>query len=177
MTDRIKKIRKQILFDNEQSVSKALKSIKELQGLTQEEKIDLTAALSTIFYHHDHTGVTGMNRIAVRAEKQIARFGVEVIDFLIEELVNADAESAAYLGRTIAMSGSYAIERLLETWDEYETDEFAVINIVQSISYTKSAAVSKAIPRILVAAKSDNFQLRSIALYTIGQYNKRHLMT
>lgn len=173
MTDRIKKIRKQILFDNEQSVSKALNKIKAMKDLTTEEKIDLTAILSTIFYHHDHAGVTGMNRIAVRTEKQIAKFGTDVVDYLIEELVNADAESAAYLGRTIAMNDAFAIDRLLKTWDEEELDDFAVINIIQSISYSKSPAVSKAIPRVLVAAKAENFQLRSIALYTIGKLARR----
>jgi NAD(P)H-flavin reductase len=173
MTERIQDIIQHITMDSEVSVSKALSRVKLLEGLDTVEKNELAAALSTVFYHHDHAGVTGMNKLAVKAEKQIAKFGCDVIPFLIEELINADAESAAYLGRAIALNSCDSINLLLAAWDENEEDDFAIINIIQSLSYSKSPKVRKAIPKILVTAKSRNFQLRAIALYTLGKLSRR----
>ena len=166
MTERVQSIIEHIVLDNEESVSKALVQTKKLKDLTLDEKNELTAALSTVFYHHDHAGITGMTKVAIKAEKQIARFGCDVVPFLIEELINADAESAAYLGRAIALNGCSAIDHILKAWEENWEDDFATINIIQALSYFKTSEISKAIPQILVAGKSANFQVRSIAWVT-----------
>jgi ferredoxin--NADP+ reductase len=173
MTERVQSIIEHIVLDNEESVSRALVQTRKLTKLTVEEKNELTAALTTVFYHHDHAGITGMTKVAVMAEKQIAKFGCEVVPFLIEELINADAESAAYLGRAIALNGCQAIDFILGAWDENWEDDFASINIIQALSYFKTAEIKKAIPRILVASKSANFQVRAIALYAIGKIARR----
>ena len=173
MTERVQSIIEHIVLDNEESVSKALVQTKKLKDLTLDEKNELTAALSTVFYHHDHAGITGMTKVAIKAEKQIARFGCDVVPFLIEELINADAESAAYLGRAIALNGCSAIDHILKAWEENWEDDFATINIIQALSYFKTSEISKAIPQILVAGKSANFQVRSIALYSIGKLSRR----
>lgn len=173
MTERVRNIIKQIVLDNEESVLRALTQTKKLSDLSPEEKNELTAGLSTVFYHHDHAGITGMAKVAVKAEKQIATFGCDVVPFLIEELINADSESAAYLGRAIALNGCSAIDLILEAWQENWEDDFASINIIQALSYFKTVEVKKAIPQILVASKSNNFQVRSIALYAIGKLARR----
>lgn len=169
MTERIEHIIKHIHFDSEVEVGKALDHAVKLTNLTSEEKNDLAAAFSIIFYHHDHAGITGMGKMALRAEQLLANFGCDVVPYLLEELINADAESAAYLGRAIALNTCSDVDLVLEAWDENWKDDFASINIIQAFSYFKSTHVVKALPQIIVASKSSNFQVRAIALYTIGK--------
>ena len=173
MTERIEHIIKHIHFDSEEEVAKALGHAELLEDLTSEEKNDLTAALSIIFYHHDHAGITTMAKLAVRAEQLIAGFGCDVVPFLLEELVNADSESAAYLGKAIALNPCPDVDVILEAWNNNWEDDFATINIVQALSYFKSPVVIEAMPQIIVASKSANFQVRSIALYAIGKLSLR----
>lgn len=169
MTERIEHIVKHIHFDSEEEVAKALKHAEQLQDLTYEEKNDLAAAFSIIFYHHDHAGITAMAKLAIRAEHLIAGFGCDVVPFLLEELINADSESAAYLGKAIALNQCPNVDALMQAWDENWDDDFASINIIQTLSYFKDPEVVKAVPQILVACKSANFQVRAMALYTIGK--------
>ncbi|MCB0496952.1 MAG: sulfide/dihydroorotate dehydrogenase-like FAD/NAD-binding protein [Cyclobacteriaceae bacterium] len=169
MTERVEHIIKHIHFDSEVEVGKALDHAEELTDLTPEEKNDLAEAFSIIFYHHDHAGVTAMVKMALRAEHLLAGFGCDVVPFLIQELVNADEESAGYLGRAIALNPCHDIDLLLEEWENKTDDDFAIINIIQTFSYFKSKNIIKAMPQILVAAKSGNLQVRAIALYTIGK--------
>lgn len=169
MTQRVENIIEQINIDNELSVLKALDQTKKLENLSKDEKNDLAAALSTIFYHHDHAGVTDMNKLAGRAEIQIANFGADVMPFLIEEMINADGESAAYLGKTIALTGCPGVAMILDAWNKNQEDDFAVINLIQALSYFKIPEVTNAMPQILVAAKSGNFQVRAMALYVTGK--------
>jgi ferredoxin/flavodoxin---NADP+ reductase len=169
MTERIEHIIKHIHFDSEAEVAKALAHAELLEDLTSEEKNDLAAALSIIFYHHDHAGITAMAKLAVRAEQLIAGFGCDVVPFLLEELVNADSESAAYLGKAIALNPCPNIDMVLAAWEENWDDDFASINIIQALSYFKSEGVIKTLPQILVAGKSANFQVRAMALYAIGK--------
>jgi len=168
MTDRVKGIIENINIDREETIGRALDQLDALIKLTDEEKTDLTVALSTIFYH-DHAGKPDMTRLASRAEKQIARFGEAVLGTLAAELADADPESAAHLGRTIALSGENAVAVLLDSWDSMRDDDFAIINIMQALSYFRTDAVIRAMPEILVAAKSKNHQVRAAALYTAGK--------
>ncbi len=169
MTERIEHIVKHIHFDSEEEVAKALDHAGQLQDLTYEEKNDLAAAFSIIFYHHDHAGITAMGKLAIRAEHLIAGFGCDVVPFLLGELINADSESAAYLGKAIALNPCPNVNALLQAWEENWDDDFAGINIIQALSYFKDPDVVKAIPQILVACKSANFQVRAMGLYTIGK--------
>jgi ferredoxin/flavodoxin---NADP+ reductase len=173
MTERIDHIIKHIHFDSEEEVAKALAHAELLEDLSSEEKNDLTAALSIIFYHHDHAGITSMAKLAVRAEQLIAGFGCDVVPYLLEELVNADSESAAYLGKAIALNPCPNIDMVLAAWDKNLHDDFASINIIQALSYFKSDGIIKALPQIIVASKSANFQVRAMALYAIGKLSLR----
>lgn len=169
MTERVEHIINHIQFDSEVEVGKALDHAEKLTDLTSEEKNDLAAAFSIIFYHHDHAGVTGMVKMALKAEHLLAGFGCDVVPYLIEELINADEESAAYLGRAIALNSCHDIDLLLKEFENKAGDDFALINILQAFSYFKSESIIKAMQKILVATKSGNFQVRAIALYTIGK--------
>lgn len=168
MTERVKSIIDNINIDKEENISRALDQVDALKNPTDEEKRDLAAALSTLFYH-DHAGKTDMIVLANRAEKQISRFGEAVLPALAIELIEADPESAAHIGRAIALNGAPAVSVLLDTWNTHRDDDFAVINIMQALSYFRTEEVAKAMAEILVAAKSRNHQVRAEAIYAVGK--------
>ncbi len=154
--------------EDEVSISVALDEIEQLSGLTDDDKIALASALALLFYR-DHVGMSEMISLANRAEKQITRFGPVVIPFLIDELVSADAESCAHLGRAIAVNGANAIAPLLDVWNRKRTDQYALINLTQALAYFRIPEVLQALPEILVAAESDNYQLSSNAINAMGK--------
>ncbi len=173
MTDRIEQITKHILLHDEDEVTLALKLAEDLDELAPEEKIALTEAFSEIFYYHDHSGITSMAKLAVRAEQLVASMGCDVIPFLIEELMNADAESAAYFGKAIALNACQDIQPVLEAWEKNEDDEFAVANLILAISYYRTKDIVKALPLLLVGTKSESFQIRGMSLYALGKLAQR----
>lgn len=173
MTERIQHITQHIELSSEEEVIKAIRHAEAMEDLTADEKVELARALSDIFYFHDHSGITTMAKLAVRAEQLIAGFGCDVVPFLIEELVNADAESAAYFGKAIALNTCPDVQVLLDAWQDHDEDEFAIINIIQAISYYRNGDGIKALPQLLVSSKSQNYQVRAISLYSIGKLCQR----
>ncbi len=168
MTDRIKKITNQINAEKESSISDTLEQIEKISNLTDEEKVDLSTALSVVFYH-DYSGMPAMMKLAAKVEKQIASFGKAPLPSLISAVIEADAESALPLARIIALSGAEAIKLVMETWDRNRSDDFAVVNLIQTLSYFRTSGAIAAMPEILVAAKSGNNQVRSMALCAAGK--------
>ena len=166
MAKNVKQIVESINIDKIGSISGALDQIEKLKKLTGDEKRDLATALSSIFYF-DHASKTDMAGLNQRVEKQLVMFGDEILSFLIEELANADTESATHLGKVIAGIGDSAIDKLINVWDENREDDFAIINFMQALSSFRSTEIIKVMPKILDAATARNFQVRAMALYTI----------
>ena len=104
MADRIAKIAQLINTNRDEDVAEGITLAENLKDLSVEEKQALAEALSEIFYFHDHSGISRMAKLAIRAEQIIANLDCEVIPFLISELVDADSESAAYFGKAIAFN-------------------------------------------------------------------------
>lgn len=173
MAEQLKDIAKLIDTNREEDVAEAIKIAQGLENLTTEEKKELAEILSEVFYFHDHSGISPMAKLAIRTEQIIANLGCEVIPFLISELVNADSESAAYFGKAIAFNPCSNIQVLLDAWTEYEDDDFAIVNIIQALSYYRSKDSVKAFPHLLVATKSENFQLRGMSIYALGKLLER----
>lgn len=168
MSQRIDSIINKLKTESEESISQALDQIERLTELTDKEKIRLSPSLTQLFYR-DQVGMAEMITLANRAEKQVTRFGTIVLPFLIKELVNADAESCAHLGRAIALNSTKAVAPLLDAWDSNRDDRYALVNLTQALAYFRVPEILKALPEILVAAKSENHQLRSNALDAMGK--------
>lgn len=168
MPQKIESIINNIELKTEESIAQALDQIATLSELSDADKNGLTQSLVNLFYH-DHGGMTGMIILAIRAEKQIVRFGSTVLPVLINELVNADAESCAHLGRAIALNGTEAVDPVLTAWNDNRSDELCLINLCQALAYFRASEVLRALPEIMVAAKSSNYQLRSVALDAMGK--------
>jgi ferredoxin--NADP+ reductase len=173
MTERIEQIANLIKTSEVHEVTEGITLAENLKNLSTEEKKDLAEVLSDIFYFHDYSGISPMAKLAIRAEQIIAGLDCEVVPFLISELVFADSESAAYFGKAIAFNPCSDIQVILDAWNEYEDDHFAVLNLIQTLSYYRTADTLKAFPQLLVATKSDNFQLRGMSVYTLGKLMER----
>ena len=168
MTERIERIIENLNLESSASILKTLDNIEELKGLNTDEKINLTEALTSIFYHHDFSGVEDLDKIIERTEKQIGKFDGDVLPFLIEELINADSESASHLGKSISYNNADGVEAIIEAWNKHDGDDFAIINIIQAISTIRVPEVSKAIPKIIASTRSNNSHVKAMALSTIG---------
>ena len=168
MTDRINEIIKNFNIESTASINETLDKIESLTNISQEEKLNLSEALSSIFYYHDFSENNEMEDIAARSSKLIGSFGEEVLAFLMEELINADSESAVYLGRCIAYNHVKGVEFILSSWDEHDGDDFASINIIQALSAFKIAEIEQAIPKLIQSTRSNNSHVKSMALNTIG---------
>ena len=168
MSERINSIIDSINLDQESAVIQALDLIEKLTDLKDDEKVDLAASLSTLFYH-DYAGRTGMIKLAARAEKQITGLGMPVVDFLITEVAGADAEAGKHLGRAIARNGAAAVKPVLDAVDKNREDDYALVNLLHTLAYFRDAEVLKAVPEVTVASKSKNPQVRSMAIYCLGR--------
>ncbi len=154
--------------EDETSISLALNEIEQLTDIADDDKIALTSSLTQLFYR-DHTGMAEMISLTNRAEKQISRFGSVVIPFLIDELANADAESCTHLGRVIAVNGANAITPLLDAWNNKRSDQYALINLTQALTYFRTPKILQTLPEILIAVESDNYQLSSNVINATGK--------
>ena len=170
MTTRVQEIAQNLGAQTEESIKLGLDQIKQIKDFTTEEKIDLTRALTSVFYHFTHTERLRALRMSVHVENGISSFGEEVVPFLFNEIVEADGESAAYLGKSFAKIGKPGIDYLLTEWNKFRDNKGAMVNLTQTLSNYKFAEVQEAIPFVLTANKGKNFHLTSMSLCTIGRW-------
>lgn len=168
MTERTERIIESLNLESPALVCKALDEIEKLKDLNNDEKLALAEALTSVFYHHDFDGSEELDRLVSRTETQIGKFGPVVLPFLIEELINADSESAVYIGVSIAFNQVEGIDAITKAWEEHESDDFAVINIIQALSSFQIPEVSRAVPKLIAATRSNNPHVKAVALSTIG---------
>lgn len=169
MTARVQEIVQKLSTQSEDAISEVLDQIKPMADLSAEEKIELSEALTSIFYHFRHADSSRMLRLAIRTEKRIAKFGADVVPFLFKEIIEVDGESAAYLGKALAKIGKPGIDYIQHEWDHHMDNEPALINLLQTLSFFKIPEAEEVIPLILNATKSENFQITSMALYALGR--------
>ena len=173
MNKRVKDIIKELNTKSKPGITKGLDQLRLMEDFTSEEKIELTEALTSVFYHLHDTETTSMMRLAVRVERRIATFGKDVIPFLFNEIIDADGESVVYLGKAFAMIGPEGVNYMLREWSHHRDDESALINLTQTLSNCKFSDVHAAIPYIIAANKGKNFHLTSMTLCTIGRLIER----
>jgi ferredoxin/flavodoxin---NADP+ reductase len=173
MTARIHDIVRQLQSDDIDVLFRMPEHIKCLTDLTSSEKTDIAKALASVFYRFQPPEPIAMFRLAIQAEEQLARFGPDVVPFLVSEIAAVDIESAAYLGKALARIGAPGLEYLLKHWNKYDNDENAYTNLIQALSYYKLPEVKDALPLVLNATLHENHSLRAVALYTLGRIVER----
>lgn len=168
MTDRVQQLTKGFDINSVASVAVTLDRVKQLEDLTREEKLDLARLLSEIFFHAHHTGSTIMPKLAVRAEKRIAKFGDEVIPFLCDQAINADSESTAYFGQTLAKIGATALAYVLAQAEQLPADDDRLVNLFQVLSYFKIEQAAQALPLMLKPHKM-NHHVTAMSFCSMGK--------
>jgi ferredoxin/flavodoxin---NADP+ reductase len=169
MTSRIHDIIQKLESHQVEVLRQVPEQIKQIDNFSREEKIRLTEALASVFYHFQDSDSITMLKLAIQTEKQLARFGADVVPFLFHEIVQVDGESAGYLGKALAKIGKPGLDYLLHEWSHYQNDEHAVINMIQTLSYYKIPEVKEAIPLIINSTKRLDHHLTSMALHAIGK--------
>ena len=165
----MQKVIEQLETQSIEGINWGLEQIESKNEYNLEEKLALSGALVSIFYHFQHGDTIRTMRVATRIENIMAGFGPDIVPFLFNEIIEADGESAIYLGKTLAKIGKEGSDYLIEHWNEYTGDESALINLTQVLSYYHFSDVEGAIPFIINPDNRKNHRLTSMELFTLGR--------
>ncbi len=167
--DRVNNIIQSLDTRSAESVTQAINAAKVLDGLSTDEKLSLTKALSEVFFHVHHTTTSNMPRLAVNIEKLIGKFGPEMIPFLFTEILAADTETAVDFGKCLARNGVVGLDFILSKLDDYLDHDHDLINLIQVLSLFKIPEAAKAVPAILATTQHSNHQVTSMGLHSVGR--------
>ena len=172
MTNRINSITANISSQNTDQLKAALAEVSTLSDLSSEEKQELAAAISTTFYR-DPSGDEELSQLIDQGELILASLGVEVAGWTIEQLVEADAESAEHFAGALGRIGAPAVDLLLSRFDTSKGDDYSQINLLLAAGHFTDPAIAGTLPEALRCAGSANKQLKSAAFYCMGRIFNR----
>ncbi len=172
MTNRINSIAVKILSQNTEQLKAALAEVSTLSDLSSEEKKELAAALSTSFYR-DHAGDEELAQLIDQSESVLASLGPEVAEWLTEQLVEADAESAEHFAGALGQFGAPVVDLLRSWFDTSRNDDYAQINLLLAAGRFTDPAIARILPETLRCAESTNKQVKSAAFYCVGRIFNR----
>lgn len=172
MTNRINSIIADISSQNTDQLKAALAEVSTLSDLSSEEKRELAAALSTTFYR-DHAGDEELARLIDQSESVLASLGPEVAEWMIEQLVEADAESAEHFAGALGQIGAPVVDLLRSWFDTSRSDDYARINLLLAAGRFTDPAIARILPEALRCTESTNKQVKSAAFYCVGRIFKR----
>jgi ferredoxin/flavodoxin---NADP+ reductase len=175
--DQVKVIIQSLDTHSAASVANGLKAVKAITFLTFEEKVALSKAFSAVFSQVHDANSSELPKQAVRIEILLAQWGTELFPFLLEEMLQADTESAVYFGQSLARSGVPALEYLISKLDEHRDHDHDLINLLQTLSLFNMEEVVEVLPTILTTAKHHNHQVSAMGLYAIGRIIQKHKAT
>lgn len=169
MTTRVQEIIRKIESNKVDVFRLIPDQIKQIEDFSSEEKIDLSEALTSVIYRFQSSESITILKLAIQIENQLSSFGPDVVPFLFHEIIAVDGESAAYLGKALAKIGKPGLDYIQLGWADYQEDEHALINLIQTLSYYKLSEITEAIPLILNATSHQNYHVTAMALHTIGR--------
>ena len=172
MTNRINSITANISSQNTDQLKAALAEVSTLSDLSSEEKQELAAAISTTFYR-DPSGDEELSHLIDQSESILASLGAEVAEWMIEQLVEADAESAEHFAGALGHIGAPAVDLLLSWFDTSRGDDYSQINLLLAAGHFTDPAIARILPEALRRAGSTNKQVKSAAFYCMGRIFNR----
>ena len=155
MTERINNITVNISSQNTDQLKAALAEVSTLSDLSSEEKQELAAAISTTFYR-DPAGDEELSQLIDQSESALASLGAEVAEWIIEQLVEADAESAEHFASALGQLGAPVVDLLLSWFDTNKSDDYAQINLLLAAGRFTDPAIARILPKALRCAESAN---------------------
>lgn len=172
MTNRIKSITGKISSQNTDQLKAALAEVSALSGLSSEEKQELAAAISTTFYR-DPGDDEEFSQLIDQSESALASLGAEVAEWMIEQLVEADAESAEHFAGALGQVGAPVVDLLRSWFDTSRSDDYAQINLLLAAGHFTDPAIARILPEAVRCAESSNKQVKSAAFYCVGRIFNR----
>lgn len=172
MTNRINSIAVKISSQDTEQLKAALAEVSTLSDLSSEEKKELAAAVSTSFYR-DHAGDEELAQLIDQSGSVLASLGPEVAEWVIEQLVEADAESAEHFAGALGQIGAPVVDLLRSWFDTSRNDDYAQINLLSAAGRFTDPAIARILPETLRSAESANKQVKSAAFYCMGRIFNR----
>ena len=165
----IQEVIEQLDTQSIEGINWGLSQLESKSEFSPDQKLALSKSLTSIFYHFQHGDTIRTMRVATRIENLISGFGEDVVPFLFNEIIEADGESALYLGKALAKIGKPGVDYLLSNWEEHLDDEGVLINLTQVLSYYRFVDVIDAIPFLINPDNRKNHRLTSMELFTLGR--------
>jgi ferredoxin/flavodoxin---NADP+ reductase len=172
MTNRINSITAKISSQNTEQLRAALAEVSMLADLASDERRELAAAVSTSFYR-DHAGDEELAQLIDQSESALASLGAEVAEWIIEQLVEADAESAEHFAGALGQIGAPVVNLLRSWFDTSRGDDYAQINLLLAAGHFTDPSIAGILPEALRCAGSANKQVKSSAFYCMGRIFNR----
>lgn len=172
MTDRIDNIAKKFASKDTERLGEVIEEIKKLSDLSLEEKKQLASLISTVFYH-DYTGNEPLKRVIMEAECLMVSFAEHGAKVVMDQLVQADPDSARHFARILGYIGGPSTDLVLGGLKKYKDDQYVLTSMLRAVGcYTGTDAI-KFLPSVFKYAGSSNMQVKSSALYCLGRISNR----
>lgn len=172
MTNRINSIIAKISSQNTEQLKAALAEVSMCADLATDERRELAAAVSTVFYR-DHAGDEELAQLINQSESVLASLGAEVAEWIIEQLVEADAESAEHFAGALGQIGAPVVDLLRSWFDTSRGNDYAQINLLLAAGRFTDPSIARILPEALRCAESANKQVKSAAFYSMGRIFNR----
>ncbi|VAX14893.1 hypothetical protein MNBD_NITROSPINAE01-554 [hydrothermal vent metagenome] len=172
MSDRTDEIVKAFAAQDSCQCESGMAKIAGLSNLTTDEKIKIASALGAMFYR-DERGNTALTKLIKEAESMIASFGPDVIDWIIGQFDEADAESAEHLAKSLGLIGTEAVDKTRTAFTSYKNNPYILINLLSAVGHFNDPSSVKLLPEVLEHAKTDEVQVKSAAFYCLGRLCNR----
>lgn len=172
MTNRINSIIAKISSQNTEQLKAALAEVSMCADLATDERRGLAAAVSTVFYR-DHAGDEELAQLINQSESVLASLGAEVAEWIIEQLVEADAESAEHFAGALGQIGAPVVDLLHSWFDTSRGNDYAQINLLLAAGRFTDPSIARILPEALRYAESASKQVKSAAFYSMGRIFNR----
>lgn len=171
MNERIKSIMDNCASDDLGQCLHTLDSLPDPSSLSAQEKVDLAAGLSSLFYKEETTDEQ-LTKLLHRTQRAMSSLGPEIISYVLEQLEDSDSETAESYSRVLGDMGSPAVAPLLEAIPKASTS-YARINYLMAVGFFSDPSIIQAIPALIEYSNAEDRMIKSQAIYSIGRLANR----
>jgi len=167
--EKLDQIKKLLRSSKSEEIHQGLVMIREsLPAINEEDARSLFEMVSTLFHidlldHPEHAYVLD------EAVSLVADFGEFVVPILLDDLDAGDMKAQLTIGHAFGRVGEPALEPLLESFKCEESEECRIF-LVYAMGKIRSPRVLEAFEHVLLAAKSENLELRDTAIRALGSF-------
>ncbi len=172
MREKIKSVVTGCMSNDAGICSNALREIAAGGSYTAEEKKEIAAGLASLFYR-DTFENEKMNQVLNLVVKSMIDLGTEIIPYIIEQLEDADAETAQSFGRVLGGIGAPSIDPLLAEIKNSARSSYAKINCLVALGCFETPEIARAVPVINDCAASSDSMIKAQAVHTLGRIANR----